>query len=246
MSHRLLALALTCLLAAGFTSIDAAEKKKQEEEPSGPKLLMTQLGKVILDEPFTPESWQKNWGKSWNKGDWQVMGDQLRVAEKAADGHHPEIGYNPKGSGGPAALHNVVVQCKFKYDGAKWMGFGFTDKEHVARIMINDGGFELVKMSGIGGTTKGVKLDRQSMNWDKAKWYTMTIELLGNEIIANVDDQFVLYGEAEGLDIDKNRFTMIVGGQYGWYDELKIWEALPDPKWEKKKPALLVQKEKRK
>lgn len=240
---RLLALALTCLL--GFASIDAAEKKKKAEEFSGPKLLMTQLGKVILDEPFTPESWQKNWGKSWNKGDWQIIGDQLRVAEKAADGHHPEIGYNPKGSSG-TALHNVVVQCKFKYDGAKWMGFGFTDKEHVARIMINDGGFELVKMSGIGGTTKGVKLDRQSMNWDKTKWYTMTIELLGNEIIANVDDQYVLYGSADGLDIDKNRFTLIVGGQHGWYDELKIWEALQDPKWEKKKPALLQQKEKRK
>lgn len=202
---------------------------------------MTELGKPILDEPFTPESWQKNWGKSWNKGDWQIVGDQLRVAEKAEDGHHPEIGY---GAGGP--LHNVVVQCKFKYDGAKWMGFGFTDKEHVARIMINDGGFELVKMSGIGGTTKGVKLDRQSMKWEKDRWYTMTIELLGNEIIANIDDQFVLYGSADGLDIDKNRFTMIVGGQYGWYDELKIWEALPNPTWEKKKPALLVQKEKRK
>jgi len=241
MSHRLLALTLTCLLGAGFATSEAAEKKKKEEESSGPKLLMTELGKPILDEPFTPESWQKNWGKSWNKGDWQIVGDQLRVAEKAEDGHHPEIGY---GAGGP--LHNVVVQCKFKYDGAKWMGFGFTDKEHVARIMINDGGFELVKMSGIGGTTKGVKLDRQSMKWEKDRWYTMTIELLGNEIIANIDDQFVLYGSADGLDIDKNRFTMIVGGQYGWYDELKIWEALPNPTWEKKKPALLVQKEKRK
>ena len=245
MSPRLLALVLTCLLSVNITSINAAEKKKKDEEPSGPKLLMTQLGKPILDEPFTPESWQKNWGKSWNKGDWQIVGDQLRVAEKPADGHHPEIGYSPKGSGGPA-LHNVVVQCKFKYDGAKWMGFGFTDKEHVARIMINDGGFELVKMSGIGGTTKGVKLDSQSMKWEKDRWYTMTIELLGNEIIANIDDQQVLYGSADGLDIDKNRFTMIVGGQYGWYDELKIWEALPDPKWEKKKPALIAQKEKRK
>lgn len=239
MSHRLLALALTCLL--GFASVAAAEKKKKEEEPSGPKLLMTTLGKPLLDEPFTKESWEKNWGKGWRKGDWQIMGDQLRVAEKAEDGHHPEIGYGTTGPFG-----NVVVQCKFKYDGAKWMGFGFSDKEHVARIMINDGGFELVKMSGIGGTTKGVKLDRQSMNWDKTKWYTMTIELLGNEIIANVDDQYVLYGTADGLDVKKGRFTLIVGGQYGWYDELKIWEALPDSKWEKKKPALLQQKEKRK
>ena len=39
-------LMLTCLVCvSGFT----AEKKKPVQEPSGPKLLMTQLGKVILD-----------------------------------------------------------------------------------------------------------------------------------------------------------------------------------------------------
>lgn len=234
----LVLLLIVCCCGGGAV---AADRKKKDEAPAGPKLLLTTLGKPLLDEPFTKESWEKNWGKGWRKGDWQIIDDQLRVAEKAEDGHHPEIGYGTTGPYG-----NVVVHCKFKYDGAKWMGFGFSDKEHVARIMINDGGFELVKMSGIGSTTKGVKLDRQSMTWDKAKWYTMTIELYGNEIIANVDDQWVLYGTADGLDARKGRFTLIVGGQYGWYDELKLWEALPNPTWEKKKPALLQQKEKRK
>jgi hypothetical protein len=235
-------LILTCLLNM---SSFAAEKKKPVQEPSGPKLLMTQLGKVILEEPFTAESWQKNWGKSWHKGDWQTPGDQLRVAEKTEEGHHPEIGYSPKNNGGKP-LHNVVVQCKFKYDGAEWMGFGFSDKEHVARIMINENGFELLKMTGIGPTTKSQRLDQLNMKWEKDRWYTMTIELFGNELIANIDDQYVLYGQAEGMDIDKDRLTLIVGGQYGWYDELKIWEAQLSPLWEKKKPALLQQKEKRK
>jgi hypothetical protein len=235
-------LMLTCLVCvSGFT----AEKKKPNPEPSGPKLLMTQLGKVILDEPFTAVSWQKNWGKSWHKGDWQIVSDQLRVAEKTEEGHHPEIGFDPKNIGGKA-LHNVVVQCKFKYNGAPWMGFGFSDKEHVARVMINDSGFELLKMTGIGPTTKSQRLDHINVKWDKDRWYTMTIELFGNELIANVDDQYVIYGQADGMDIDKNRLTLIVGGQYGWYDDMKIWEAQLNPKWEKKKPELLQQKEKRK
>jgi hypothetical protein len=84
------------------------------------------------------------------------------------------------------------------------------------------------------------------VKWDKDRWYTMTIELFGNELIANVDDQYVIYGQADGMDIDKNRLTLIVGGQYGWYDDMKIWEAQLNPKWEKKKPELLQQKEKRK
>lgn len=236
-----LVLLLLCPLTVALVHGADAKKKTKDAADESPKLLMTLTGKQLLDEPFTKESWEKNWGKSWHKGDWQVTGDQMRVAQIASDGHHPEIGWGP---GGP--LHNVVAQCKFKYDGAQWMGFGFSDKEHVARIMINDGGFELVKMSGIGPTTKGERLDRQSVKWEKDKWYTMTIELLGSELIANLDDQYVLYGESKTFDVDKGRFTLIVGGQYGWYDELKIWEAQPNPAWEKKKPALLQQKEKRK
>jgi hypothetical protein len=233
-------LALLAALALPLAAAEAKAKKKDGED-EGPKLLMTQPGKLLLDEPFTAETWAKNWAKNWHKGDWQIVNDQMRVAQIAADGHHPEIGWGP---GGP--LHNVVARCKFKYDGAQWMGFGFTDKEHVARIMITNDGFELVKMSGIGPTTKGERLDRQSVKWDKDRWYTMTIELLGAELLANLDDQYVLYGESKTFDIDKNRFTMIVGGQYGWFDEMKVWEALPDPKWEKKKAAVLAQKEKRK
>jgi len=228
---------LALLMLCPLTLVAADAKKKKEPVDEGPKLLMTQLGKLLLDDPFTAESWKKNWNAY--KGDYQSVGDQLRVAEKPDDGHHPEASHR-----GP--VHNVVVQFKFKYDGCKWMGFSFSDKEHVARIMINDGGFELVKMSGIGPTTKGQRLDRQNCKWEKDRWYTMTIELLANEIIANVDDLYVLYGEAPGLDIDKGRIALIVGGQYGWYDEMKMWEALPDPKWEKKKPALLQQKDKRK
>ncbi len=230
------ALALLILSMLGVATA-ADVKKKKEAADEGPKLLMTQPGKLLLDDPFTAESWKKNWNAY--KGDYQSVGDQLRVAEKADDGHHPEASHR-----GP--VHDVIVQFKFRYDGCKWMGFSFTDKEHVARIMINEGGFELVKMSGIGATTKGTRLDRQSMKWEKDRWYTMTIELLANEIIAQVDNQYVLYGEAPGLDIDKNRIALIVGGQYAWYDDLKMWEAVADAKWEKKKPAVLAQKEKRK
>jgi len=224
----LVSLLTWCALAA-----PAAEPKKPADE--GPKLLMCTPGKLLLDEPFTPESWKKDFGVY--KGDFQIVNDQLRVAERPEDGHHPESSHH-----GP--VHNVVVQFKFKYDGCKWMGFSFTDKEHVARIMLNDNGFELVRMSGMGPTTKGMQMDHMTVKWDHAMWYTMTIELLGNEILAHVDDQYVLYGESEGLDIDKDRIALIVGGQYGWYDKLKMWEALPDPKWAKVKAMVLEQKAK--
>ncbi len=234
MSSPALSLCILALLACALTA-PAADAKKKDDAPDLPKVLMATPGKLLLDEPFTAESWKKNW--SAYKGDFQSVGDQLRVAEKPADGHHPEASHQ-----GP--VHNVIVRFKFKYDGCNWMGFSFSDKEHVARIMIQSDGFELVKMSGIGPTTKGQRLDRVTVKWDPTKWYTMTIELLANELIASVDEQYVLYGTADGLDIDKGRIALIVGGQYGWYDELKMWEALPDARWAKRKPLVQVQKDK--
>jgi hypothetical protein len=201
-----------------------------------PTLMLTR-GKQILDDPFTSESWKKNW--SAYKGRYEIVDNQLRVAEQKDDGHHPEASHR-----GP--FHNVIVQFKFRVDGSPWMGFSFSDKEHVARIMIKPDKVELVKMSGIGPTTKGNTLDRLPMKWEPGRWYTMVIELYGNEIVVHIDSLHVLHGEAEGLDIDKGRIALICGGQYAWYDDMKMWEVELDHKWEKRKPLLLQQKEKRK
>ncbi len=223
----------TCLAAA-----DKPRGKAEVPTEDGlmPTLMLTR-GKQILDDPFTSESWKKNWNAY--KGRYEIVDNQLRVAEQKDDGHHPEASHR-----GP--FHNVIVQFKFRVDGSPWMGFSFSDKEHVARIMIRPDKVELVKMSGIGPTTKGITLDRMPMKWEPGRWYTMVIELYGKEIVVHIDSLHVLHGEADGLDIDKGRIALICGGQYAWYDDMKMWEVELDPKWEKRKPLLLQQKEKRK
>ena len=232
----ILLISLVCL-----TCVAAADKPRGKvdvatEDGLMPTLMLTR-GKQILDDPFTSESWKKNW--SAYKGRYEIVDNQLRVAEQKDDGHHPEASHR-----GP--FHNVMVQFKFRIDGSPWMGFSFSDKEHVARIMIRPDKVELVKMSGIGPTTKGNTLDRMPMKWEPGRWYTMVIELYGKEIVVHIDSLHVLHGEADGLDIDKGRIALICGGQYAWFDDMKMWEVELDPKWEKRKPLLLQQKEKRK
>lgn len=235
MNVRLFAgMTLLALLLVLAVSADAQSRRKPAPG-SELKLLMTQPGKTLLDEPFTAESWKKNWQPY--KGGYEIVKDQLRVAENAADGHHPEASFR-----GP--FENVIVQFKFKYDDCKWMGFSFSDKEHIARVMIRADGFELLKMQGIGSTTKGTKLDSIRVKWETGRWYTMTIEVAGNEIIAQVDNEHVLYGEAEGLEVPK-KFFLISSGPHAWFDELKIIESQPDPAWTRRKPAVLEQKARR-
>ena len=230
------ALILVCLATLPLA---AAEKKHKDDPAAAPdlKTLMTTRGASLFEELFTPESFKMNWDV--HGGIFEVVDGALRSGDKPGGDHHPQTAHRVK-------MHDVVVQCRFRIDGANWMGFSFGDKEHIARVMINNDQVEVVKMSGIGATTKGERLDHLPMKWEKSRWYTMLIEFRGPELIANIDNQYVLYGESPTIDADKTSILLINGGTYAWFDDLKINEAVADPKWEKRKPAVLAQKEKRK
>jgi hypothetical protein len=218
----------------------AAEKKPKAAKPAEPtdlKTLMTTRGEVLFQDLFQPDTFSSIWAV--HGGDWNVVDGALRGGDRPGGGHHPQIARR-------LAMHDVVVQFRFRIDGASWMGFSFTDKEHVLRVMIGKEHFDLVKMSGIGGTTKGERLDRQAMKWEPGRWYTMLIELRGSEVVAQIDNQWVLYGSSPGLDIDKGTLLLINGGSHAWFDDLTIWKAEAEPKWEQRLPLVLQQKEKRK
>ena len=217
----------------------AAAEKKHKDDPAPPafKTLMTTRGASLFEELFTPETFTKNCDV--HGGIFEVVDGTLRSGDKPGGDHHPQTVHRVK-------MHDVVVECRFRIDGASWMGFSFGDKEHIARVMINKDQVEVVKMSGIGATTKGERLDRLPMKWEPGRWYTMVIEFRGPELLAHIDNQWVLHGESPTFDADKTSILLINGGTHAWFDDLKINEAVADPKWEKKKPAVLAQKEKRK
>lgn len=230
-------LALTLLCCAVLPLAAAEKKRKDEPAPPEFKTLMTTRGPSLFEELFTAETFTKNWDV--HGGNFEVVDGTLRSGDSPGGGHHPQTVHRVK-------MRDVVVQCRFRIDGANWMGFSFGDKEHIARVMINKDQVEVVKMSGIGATTKGERLDRMPMKWEPGRWYTMVIEFRGPDLLANIDNQWVLHGESPTFDADKTSILLINGGSHAWFDDLRINEAVPDPKWEKKKPAVLAQKEKRK
>ncbi|HEX7896789.1 MAG TPA: hypothetical protein VF950_03460 [Planctomycetota bacterium] len=220
------ALALAALL-------QAAPGKK----PPDALNLMLKKGELLLEDSFTAESWgSKDWNKY--KGKWEIVGDQLKVAEVASDAHHPAVSRK-------AELNCAVIQFKFKFDGAGWLGFSFDGKEHVARCMMRPDAFQVVRMSGIGGTTKGETIDEKKVKLADGAWHTIVIEIGGKEMLAQIDNTHFIFGEKAGVETDKTRFEFISGGQFAWFDDLKIWKAEPDPKWAQKKQLLIAQTKKR-
>lgn len=221
------------LLALALVLAQAAPPKKAP--PDGLNLMLKK-GDLVVDEGFSPETWG---AKDWNKykGKFEIVDGQLKVAEVPADNHHPAVSRK-------AELDCAVIQFRFKFEGAGWLGFAFDGKEHVARTILRPDRLQILKMSGIGGTTKGESIDEKQVKLGDGAWHTIVIEINGKEMLAQIDNTHFVFGEKAGVEGAKTRFEFISGGQFAWFDDLKIWKAEPDPKWAQKKAVLTAQTKK--
>jgi hypothetical protein len=213
----------------------AQDKPKKKEKADG-KVWMVKRGELLWEEKFDEGKWSKEWNKY--KGNFVVEGDAVKSAEIAADGHHPAMSRKLGGD------NNVVIQFSFKSDGAPWMGFALDDKEHVARLILNPDQFKIVNMSGTGPTTKGSDVDAKRMKLNDGAWHTVVWEILGDEMVATIDDKEMVLAKVDGMTLTRSRLQLVSSGDWAWYDEIKVWKAEPDPKWAKKR-ALLVEQAKK-
>ncbi len=223
-------LSLACLLVLGLLPSGADAQEKKKKAPPDPKVWMCKRGELLWEESFEGGAWAKDWNKY--KGDYKIEGDAVKVAEIASDGHHPAMSRK-------LGADNVIIQFRFKIEGSPWMGFAIDDKEHVGRLMISNDQFKIVKMSGIGGTTKGVDIDSGRVKLNDGLWHTVVWEIYGDEMIATVDDKEMALGKAPGLTPTRGRCELISGGQFAHYDDIKVWKAEPDEKWPQKRAQLM-------
>jgi hypothetical protein len=211
---------------------DAQDKKPEPRKKPDPKVWMCKRGELLWEEKFEGGAWSKEWNRY--KGNFVVEGDAVKSAEIAADAHHPAMARKLGGD------NNVVVQFSFKSDGSPWMGFALDDKEHVARLIISPDQFKIVKMSGTGGTTKGTDVDTKRVKLNDGAWHTVVWEIVGNEMVATIDDKDMVLAKADDLSSDRNHLELNTGGgQWGLFKDVKVWKAEMDDKWPNKRAVII-------
>jgi hypothetical protein len=229
-------LPLSLILLWAVVGIASAQDKKGAKKPVDPKTWMSLRGPLLWEEHFENDAYNKEWSRY--KGNYVVDKGQLKVAEVAGDGHLPTMTRTFKES-------NVVIQFSFKFEGAKWLGFQLDDatndakKEHVAQLTIQPEGFRIEKMTGFGPTTKNTIVDQKKMKFDPGAWHTIVYEILGDEIVAVVDDEEIAIAKADGMTLVRSRIQLVSAGEWAWYKDIKVWKAEPDPKWPRKRAAIL-------
>jgi len=61
---------------------------------------------------------------------------------------------------------------------------------------------------------------------EAGKWYTFTVETVGDEMRASIDGKAVAYLKSPGIGHEtKSKIEFGVAGKHGFFDDLKVWNA---------------------
>lgn len=227
-------LSFACLALAPAAGCAERSKKPKPPDPAEPVTLMAARGKLLLFEPFSTPAWEGTMRPY--AGDFQVIDGAVRVASQPGAGHPPQLNFFGQ-------VTDLVVQVRVRLDGGKRMGAQISSperKQNLCSVMLDGERISINRMSGWGGTTRQVELVGKTFKAEKDRWYTLLIEWCGNECLVRLDDRVLLHAEAAELGGTKGQVLFQSSGAYAWYDDVRIWNAITDPTWAKRKAEVVA------
>lgn len=195
---------------------------------ANPPTIMTERGEVVYSNDLNAPL-EKTWKIA--KGDWKITDGVLSGTELESDHHGAVARYGLE-------FRDIVIQYEVKLGAAKVTTLSINDaKSHICRISLSATGFTAQKDDhDHDGPNKGVVFGKKTLKLG-SDWHTVVLELQGTEMLAHVDDA-VIYGSSPEIDVPKANFGLTVGGAGAQFRNLRVWPALPNPKWAQTRAAL--------
>lgn len=224
-----------------------------------PKTLLCTRGKILVSEDFqqslppftgTPkgfasgfEGWRFNGGPTGGKGGrWEVVENSFHGIESPDAKHPATASYGIQ-------CQDIVVQVDIRLNDVPSEGRAYRsvfvkatdEKDYVCGLFLSAAGLNLVPYSGerINPITKQREKDPQtgvSQNLPLNEWYTVVLELRGDEAVATVNGKSVTT-RAPLFQIPKQSIMLGVGTDAS-FRRFRIWQALPNPDWPTHREAL--------
>jgi hypothetical protein len=199
--------------------------------------LLCERGEVVFGDHFSGNKLSDEWKPAL--GQWEVVDGALKGIELEKDNHAAVIRH-------PMEYKNLVAQFSVKFDGGKSTSFSCNKAGvgHVCRVGLNPAGLSVSKdRPSKESTEEGKVLDTQKFEFKKGEWYTVLVEVLDDEMVATVSTldgrrTAVAFGQHPGIAQDKSDFALPVGGDAVYFDDLTVWQAQPNKKWNATKKKL--------
>jgi hypothetical protein len=185
-----------------------------------------QKGKPLLEEKFDAATLPAGWTK--NTGTLAVREGALHASELASDNH---VGAFRK----LTPLQDCAVQIDFKLEGATVFHLGFDPapgelkkKGHLFAVIITPEGWQIAEQPDkVDPKSKSVVHAKAATKFARGEWFTLLVEMKGNDVVAHVVGKEPLRASAKDFHVKKPGLVFRVGGKgphEALVDNVKIWE----------------------
>lgn len=182
-------------------------------------LLISKKGGSLMIDNFSADTPLKS---PWTmpKGKWEVKDGALVGSEIKADNHAAVLHYNKKN-------HNLIVQFDYEMKGAQFLHLSFNHaKGHLWRLMITDKEIRLQKdKDKKNPNSKAEVVAKTNFTSKPGERHTVTVEIVGPQIVAHVDDKITLKASNSVFDTEKPNIRFIVRGESVLIDNFIAWQA---------------------
>jgi hypothetical protein len=188
-----------------------------------PATLLAQPEKELLSDGLMQESKAAEWKIA--KGKWVRTAEGIKVEELPADNHGAAGRLNQK-------LGDFIIAFDFRLDGAKSISLSINDtKEHMARVLITPAAFRVQRDDhDHDGPDKAVIFLNQAEKFAAGSWHRVVLEMVGDTMVATIDDKFSGYGRDELFKTEKANPGLTCAGQSATFRNFSLWSAKPEPK----------------
>ena len=192
----------------------------------GPEPVLGKKGKLLVEENFDGAAVPKGWNK--NTGVLSVAEGALHAGQLAKDEH---IGAFRK----LVPVQDCAVQVDFKFAGATMFHLGFDPapgelkkQGHLFSLMITPESWAITEHNDkADAKSKAVTHAKAATKFAKGEWYTLLLEVKGDQVVASVAGREPLRATAKDFHVKKPGLVFRVGGKDGQemlLDNVRVWE----------------------
>lgn len=143
---------------------------------------------------------------------------------------------------------DAVLQFGFKFARGGVLHLSVTGvngyRDHIFRVMLKEQGFDLRKDGSKNDPSDvATVLDSAALDFVEGRWYTMLVEMLGQQVLARVGESHVL-GTDPKISRPKEGFGFPMGGGV-LLDNVAVWKGTANPGWTVSKTKLQARQSQR-
>lgn len=176
-------------------------------------------GKLLFEDDFNGSALSAGWKTA--KGKWALSGGKLKGVELPADKHAAVVRHD-------VAFRDAVMELSFKMDaGAKMTALSLNSaKGHSCRVTIRPDVMIVQKdKTNAKSDDKAEVLAKHPMKFEPGKWYTLTLEIRGKQMMARINNGPAVGGSSDGILIDRTNIGLPVSGDGVTFDYVRVWDA---------------------